>query len=127
VGEAEGIRAIGQAKAETYRAGVEAIGGQGFTAMQLMQIIGDRQVRLIPDVMVGGGGSGGTSGGLVDGLLSMLLWNQSGKDWHQPIPNGAPTPEPSVLTEPGMVELIPSTATVEPPTVQSFKSVKDPS
>jgi uncharacterized membrane protein YqiK len=81
VGEAEGIRAIGQAKAETYRAGVDAIGGQGFTAMQLMQIIGDRQVRLIPDVLVGG--SNGNSNGLVDGLLSMLLWNQSGKDWHQ--------------------------------------------
>jgi uncharacterized membrane protein YqiK len=79
-GEAEGIRAIGQAKAETYRAGVDAIGGQGFTAMQLMQIIGDRQVRLIPDVMVGG--SNGNGNGLVDGLLSMLLWNQTGKDWH---------------------------------------------
>lgn len=96
IGEAEGIRAIGQAKAETYRAGVEAIGGQGFTAMQLMQIIGDRQVRLIPDVLVGGGG---TSNGLVDGLLSMLLWNQSGKDWHHPTPNGA-TQSPSTLTDP---------------------------
>jgi uncharacterized membrane protein YqiK len=76
VGEAEGIRAIGNAKAETYRAGVEALGEQGYTAMQMMQIIGDRNVRLIPDVLVGG--SGGT-GGLVDGLLSMILWNQTAK------------------------------------------------
>lgn len=90
VGEAEGIRAIGQAKAETYRAGVDAIGGQGFTAMQLMQIIGDRQVRLIPDVLVGS--SNGNSNGLVDGLLSMLLWNQSGKDWHHEVkPTDGPT------------------------------------
>jgi uncharacterized membrane protein YqiK len=72
--EAEGIRATGNAKAETYRAGVEALGEQGYTAMQLMQIIGDRQVRLIPDVLVSGNGG---SNGLVDGLLTMLLWNQN--------------------------------------------------
>jgi uncharacterized membrane protein YqiK len=76
VGEAEGIRATGNAKAETYRAGVEALGSQGYTAMQLMQIIGDRHVRLIPDVLVGANGGGN---GLVDGLLSMILWNQTAK------------------------------------------------
>ncbi len=43
--------------------------------MQLMQIIGDRHVRLIPDVLVGSNGNGN---GLVDGLLSMILWNQTG-------------------------------------------------
>ncbi len=125
VGEAEGIRAIGQAKAETYRAGVEAIGGQGFTAMQIMQIIGDRQVRLIPDVMVsgGGGGSGGTSGGLVDGLLSMLLWNQSGKDWHPPTPNVAPTQE-SMLVEPERVDLGQPPKPVEP--IQPSKPKAEP-
>lgn len=77
IGEAEGIRATGNAKAETYRAGVEALGSHDYTAMQLMQIIGDRNVRLIPDVMVAGNNS--NSNGLVDGLLSMILWNQSGK------------------------------------------------
>jgi uncharacterized membrane protein YqiK len=76
IGEAEGIRATGTAKAETYQAGVAALGGQSYTAMQLMQIIGDRHVRLIPDVMVGGTNGGGN--GLVDGLLSMILWNQTG-------------------------------------------------
>jgi len=73
VGEAEGIRATGNAKAETYSAGVEALGAQSYTAMQLMQIIGDGHVRLIPDVLVGQNGS---SAGLVDGLLAMILWNQ---------------------------------------------------
>jgi uncharacterized membrane protein YqiK len=94
--EAEGIRATGNAKAETYRAGVEALGSHGYTAMQLMQIIGDRKVRLIPDVLVGG--SNGSSNGLVDGLLSMILWNQTG---HLPT-NGKQNglSEPSPLTEP---------------------------
>lgn len=74
-GEADAIRATGTAKADTYSAGVEALGSQSYTAMQLMQIIGDRHVRLIPDVLVGNNGSG--SSGLVDGLLSMILWNQT--------------------------------------------------
>ncbi|HIK03207.1 MAG TPA: flotillin family protein [Trichormus sp. M33_DOE_039] len=78
IAEAEGIRATGNAKAETYRTGVEALGTQGYTAMQLMQIIGDRNVRLIPDILVGG--SNGSTNGLVDGLLSMILWNQSNKN-----------------------------------------------
>ncbi|MDZ8188912.1 MAG: flotillin family protein [Nostoc sp. ChiSLP02] len=76
IAEAEGIRATGNAKAETYRTGVEALGSQGYTAMQLMQIIGDRHVRLIPDVLVG---SNGNNNGLVDGLLSLILWNQTAK------------------------------------------------
>ncbi|AFZ26562.1 hypothetical protein Cylst_4482 [Cylindrospermum stagnale PCC 7417] len=87
IAEAEGIRATGNAKAETYRTGVEALGTQGYTAMQLMQIIGDGHVRLIPDILVGG--SNGSTNGLVDGLLSMILWNQNqtGKP-----SEGTPTP-----------------------------------
>lgn len=77
---------------------MEALGSQGYTAMQLMQIIGDRNVRLIPDVLVG---SNGSNNGLVDGLLSMILWNQTGKgeltstSLHpQPVVSkGQPTPE----------------------------------
>ncbi|WP_375480110.1 SPFH domain-containing protein [uncultured Nostoc sp.] len=83
IAEAEGIRATGNAKAETYRTGVEALGPQGYTAMQLMQIIGDRNVRLIPDVLVG---SNGSNNGLVDGLLSLILWNQTGKGELTPTP-----------------------------------------
>lgn len=85
IAEAEGIRATGNAKAETYRTGVEALGSSNYTTMQIMQIIGDRNVRLIPDVLVGG--SNGSTNGLVDGLLSMILWNQTAKPGEAP-----PTP-----------------------------------
>ncbi|MBW4632154.1 MAG: flotillin family protein [Iphinoe sp. HA4291-MV1] len=90
--EAEGIRATGNAKAETYRAGVEALGEHGYTAMQMMQIIGDAGVRLIPDVLVGG--NNGSTNGLVDGLLSMILWNQTAKQGETiPLqPKSQPTP-----------------------------------
>src|SRR5690349_5116464 len=73
LGEAEAIRATGTAKAEAYRAGVEALGSQGYTVMQLMQIVGDRNVRIVPDVAVNGA-SGST--GLVDGLLGVMLRTQ---------------------------------------------------
>jgi len=76
LGEAEAIRATGKAKAEAYRVGVEAIGAQGYTVMQLMQIVGERNVRIVPDVAV----SGTTSGnGLVDGLLGVMLKDQTKK------------------------------------------------
>ncbi|MBD2501751.1 SPFH domain-containing protein [Anabaena azotica] len=91
--EAEGIRATGNAKAETYRTGVDALGTQGYTAMQLMQIIGDRNVRLIPDILVGG--SNGSTNGLVDGLLSMILWNQTNKTGEVTPPTIAKTPPAS--------------------------------
>src|SRR5439155_8639759 len=73
-GEAEAIRATGQAKAEAYRAGVESPGAQGYTVMQLMQIVGDRNVRIVPDVAVTGATS---STGLVDGLLGVMLRSQA--------------------------------------------------
>ena len=73
-GEAEAIRATGTAKAEAYRAGVEALGAQPYTMMQLMQIVGERNVRIVPDVAVSGGNA---NPGLVDGLLGLMVRSQS--------------------------------------------------
>lgn len=81
-GEAEAVRAIGDAKAQAYRAGAEAMGQQGFTAVQLMQIIGDQKVRIIPDIAVNGSGQGG---GVAEALLGVLLRGEL-----QRIPNGKP-------------------------------------
>lgn len=69
-GEAEAVRAIGEAKAAAYHAGAEAMGQQGFTAVQLMQIVGDQKVRIIPDIAVNGSGQGG---GVVEALLGVML------------------------------------------------------
>lgn len=70
-GEAEAVRAIGDAKASAYRAGAEAIGPEGYTAVQLMQIVGDQKVRIIPEIAVNGSGQGG--GSLVEALLGVML------------------------------------------------------
>ena len=74
LGEAEAIRATGKAKAEAYRVGVESLGAQGYTVMQLMQIVGERNVRIVPDVAVNGANG---NAGLVDGLLGVMLRSQS--------------------------------------------------
>ena len=74
LGEAEAIRATGGAKADAYRQGVDSLGAQSYTVMQLMQIVGDRNVRIVPDVAVTGATAGN---GLVDGLLGIMLRNQT--------------------------------------------------
>lgn len=73
-GEAEAIRATGDAKAQAYRAGVESLGAQSYTLLQLMQIVGERQVRIVPDVAVNGA-NGNTS--MVEGLLGVMLKEQT--------------------------------------------------
>jgi len=74
MGEAEAIRATGAAKAEAYRAGVEAIGSQGYTMLQMMQVVGERNVRIVPDVSVSSTGSGN---GLLDGMLGLMVREQT--------------------------------------------------
>ncbi len=74
IGEAQAIRATGDAKAQAYRAGVESLGAQGYTLMQLMQIVGERNVRIVPDVNV----SGATANpGMIDGMLGLMLRQQT--------------------------------------------------
>ncbi len=73
-GEAEAIRLTGQAKADAYHAGVKALGAQSYAALQLMQVVGDRNVRVVPDVAVSGNGN---SSGLLDGMMGMLMLNQT--------------------------------------------------
>ncbi len=63
----------------------------------MMQIIGDRNVRLIPDVLVGG--NNGSTNSLVDGLLSMILWNQTAKLDEKTIPLQAKS-QPTTTSEP---------------------------
>ncbi|NJS11849.1 MAG: flotillin family protein [Microcoleus sp. CSU_2_2] len=76
-GEAEGIRLMGQAKADAYQVGVNALGTQSYTLLQLMQAVSDGSVRVVPDVAVNGNGG---SGGLLDGLMAMLLRNETSKN-----------------------------------------------
>lgn len=68
--EAEATRAVGHAKAEAYTVGVQAMGAESYTAIQLAGILGENQVKLVPDIAVGGeGGSNGLASAMVARLL----------------------------------------------------------
>jgi len=77
--EAEATRAVGGAKADAYRQGVDALGAGGYTAMQLAATLSEHNMKLVPDVAVGGGG------GLAEAFLARFLQGNSG--------NGLPGPE----------------------------------
>lgn len=69
-GEADAIRATGNAKAEAYRAGVESLGAQSYAMVQLVQIIGERNIRVVPDVAVSSSPGGN---GLLDAMMATML------------------------------------------------------
>ncbi len=74
-GEAEGDyhRAVGNAHADAYRAGVAALGSEPFAAMQLATVLGENHVKLVPDISVtGSDGAAGTSR-LADIMVGKLL------------------------------------------------------
>ena len=73
-GEAEGIRLMGQAKADAYQVGVCALGTDSYTMLQAIGAIADGSVRIVPDVAVNGSGG---SGGLLDGLMATFMRNET--------------------------------------------------
>ncbi len=70
--EAVSVRAIGAAKAEAYRLGQESLGSAQFTAVQLAAILGEHNVKLVPDIAVGG------DGGLASALIGKMLYASMG-------------------------------------------------
>ena len=68
--EAEKVLAIGKSTAEAYELAVEALGGDNFTRYKITEELARGNVKLIPDVLVGGGGQGSNS---IDGLLGFKL------------------------------------------------------
>jgi uncharacterized membrane protein YqiK len=82
--EAAKILAIGKSNAQAYEEQVKAIGGDGFVKMKVAEIIGEKGVKIIPDVLIAGGGEGG--GGSVMDLLGLKLLESWGKDKVEKLP-----------------------------------------
>jgi uncharacterized membrane protein YqiK len=70
--EAEKTLAVGQSSAEAYRLAVEAMGGDNFTKMKVMETIGQEKVKIIPDVLISGEGGNGANGA-IGGMLGLRL------------------------------------------------------
>lgn len=75
--EAEKILAIGKANAESYELQVKAMGGDNFTRTKIAETIGRDKVKIIPDILITGGGSGEGNGAL-SGLLGLRLMEEIG-------------------------------------------------
>jgi uncharacterized membrane protein YqiK len=69
--EAEKILAVGKSTAEAYELSVKALGNENFTRYKITEELAKGNVKLIPDVLIGGGASG--NGTALDGLLGLKL------------------------------------------------------
>jgi uncharacterized membrane protein YqiK len=73
VGNAEAgkILAVGKSTAEAYELAVSALGGENFTRYKITEELAKGNIKLIPDVLIGGGNNG--QGTALDGLLGLKL------------------------------------------------------
>ena len=80
-GEAEAtkIQAIGEATAKAYELQVDAMTADNFTRLQVVNKLADGKVRIMPDTLITGGGSGSGGSSILDGLLALFLNQQSAK------------------------------------------------
>ena len=69
--EAEKILAIGKSNAESYKLSVDAMGGDNFTKLKVTEQIGKERIKIIPEVLITGGGEG--QNGPINGLLGLQL------------------------------------------------------
>ena len=69
--EAGKILAIGKSTAEAYELAVKALGGENFTRFKITEELSKGNVKLIPDVLIGGNNANG--GNAMDGLLGLKL------------------------------------------------------
>ncbi|MBB6371316.1 SPFH domain-containing protein [Chryseobacterium shigense] len=72
--EAEKILAIGRSNAEAYKLSVEAMGDDNFTQLKVMESIASQNVKIMPDILIGG--SGDSANGGISGLLGLKLLEQ---------------------------------------------------
>ncbi len=76
--EAGKIAAIGKSTAEAYEQAVEALGGENFTRYKITEELSKGHVKLIPDILIGGGANG--NGSAIDGLLGLKLMEMMDPD-----------------------------------------------
>ena len=54
------------------------MGGENFTQLKVMESIANQNVKIMPDVLIGGNGDGGGNGAIT-GLLGLQILQQLGK------------------------------------------------
>ena len=75
--EATKIEAIGKSTAEAYKLQVSAMGGDNFAKLKITEEIGKNNIKIIPNILIGGGN--GTDGSM-NGLMGLKLMQMIGED-----------------------------------------------
>lgn len=70
--EAEKMRLIGEAQGVAYNEQVKALGGSNIAIIETLKVIGEKGVRITPDILASGGG--GHDGGGIGNLLLLNLF-----------------------------------------------------
>src|ERR1051325_3491962 len=83
--EAEKVRLMGEAQGVAYHEQVNALGAQGVPLVEVLKVIGERGVRITPDILASGGSGGGDGGG---GIGTLLLLNLFRNQMNLPASNG---------------------------------------
>ncbi len=75
-GEAQAVAAVGMARAKAYEAGIKAMGAEIFGQIQVVELIGEKNIRVTPDFLIQGGSSQADSGALmIQALLAGIIKN----------------------------------------------------
>lgn len=75
--EAEKMRLIGEAQGVAYNEQVKALGGANIAMIETLKVIGEKGVRITPDILASGGGNG--DGGGIGQLLLLNLFKEQMK------------------------------------------------
>ncbi|MEQ1764266.1 MAG: SPFH domain-containing protein [Pyrinomonadaceae bacterium] len=84
--EAEKMRLMGEAQGVAYNEQVKALGGNNIAIIETLKVIGEKGVRITPDILASGGGTG--EGGGIGNLLLLNLFRDQMKRNDEPITNG---------------------------------------
>lgn len=85
--EAEKVRLMGEAQGVAYHEQVNALGAQGVALVETLKVIGEKNVRITPDVMASGGNGDGAGN-----LGTLLLLNLFKDKLNLPAENGSKSP-----------------------------------
>jgi uncharacterized membrane protein YqiK len=87
--EAEKVRLMGEAQGVAYHEQVNALGAQGVALVETLKVIGDKNVRITPDILASGGSGSGDGGSGIGTLLLLSLFRDR---LGLPSENGAKAP-----------------------------------
>src|SRR5215218_5663614 len=78
--EAEKVRLMGEAQGVAYNEQVKALGGANIALIETLKVIGEKGVRITPDILASGGNGGGDGGSGIGNLLLLNLFKEQMKN-----------------------------------------------